>query len=64
MQKKVEKKGSKKEMITVQVKKEIMEKYERGMRVAEIAGFYNSTSAFRLQRERRKRWRNPHFRGD
>ena len=32
MQKKVEKKGGKKEMITVDVKKEIMEKYKRGMR--------------------------------
>ena len=38
VQKNVEKKGGK-ETITVQVKKEIMEKYERGMRVAEMARF-------------------------
>ena len=58
MQKKVEKKGSKKEMITLEVKKEIMEKYERGMQVAEIARFYKkSMSTSRLQR--RKRCGNP-----
>ena len=39
MQKKVEKKGGKKEMITMEFKKEIMEKYEWGMWVAEIASF-------------------------
>ena len=57
MQKKVEKEGGKKkEMIMVEVKKEIIEKYERGMQVAEIARFYkNSTSASCLQRRRRKR---------
>ena len=61
MQKKVEKKGGKKkEMITVEVKKEIIEKYERGVRVAEIARFYKrSMSASCLQRRRRKRQRNP-----
>ena len=37
MQKNVEKKGGKKEMIMVEVKKEIIEKYEWGMWVAEIA---------------------------
>ena len=47
LQKKVENKGGKKkEMIMVEVKKEIMEKYERGMQVAKIARFYKkSTSA-------------------
>ena len=61
MKKKAEKKGSKKkEMNTVKVKKEIIEKYERGMRVAEIARFCKkSMSASQLQRRRRKRWRNP-----
>ena len=60
MQKKVENKGSKKEMITVQVQKEIVEKYKQGMRVAEIARFYKkSMSAAGLQRKRRKGWRNP-----
>ena len=40
MQKQVEKKGGKKkEMITVEVKKETIEKYKRGMRMAEIARF-------------------------
>ena len=49
MQKKVEKKGSKKDMITVEVKKEIIEKYKQGMQVAEIARFYKkSTSASHL----------------
>ena len=50
MQKKVEKKGGKKkEMITVEVKKEIMENYKWGMQVAEIARFYKkSTSASHL----------------
>ncbi|KAM6168259.1 tigger transposable element-derived protein 1-like [Erethizon dorsatum] len=46
MQKKVEKKGGKKkEMITVEVKKEIIKKYERGMRVAEIARFYKKSTS-------------------
>ena len=38
MHKEVEKKDSKK-MITAEVKKEIIEKYNRGMRVPEIARF-------------------------
>ena len=60
MQKKVEKKGDKKEINTVEVKKEIIRKYKRGMQVAEIARFYKkSASASSLQRRRRKRWRNP-----
>ncbi|XP_010614848.1 tigger transposable element-derived protein 1-like [Fukomys damarensis] len=46
VQKKVEKKGvKKKEMITVEVKKEIIKKYERGMRVAEIARFYKKSTS-------------------
>ena len=60
MQKKVEKKGSKKDMITVEVKKEIIEKYKQGMQVAEIARFYKK-SASCLQKRRRKRQRNPLF---
>ena len=32
-------------MITVEVKKEIIEKYERGMRVADIARFYNKSTS-------------------
>ena len=61
VQKRVEKKGGKKkETITVEVKKEIIEKYERGLRVAEIARFYKkSTSASHPQRKRRERQRNP-----
>ena len=43
MKKKVEKEGSKKKMITVEVKKEIIEKHERSMRVADIARFYNKS---------------------
>ena len=44
MQKKVEKKDDKKkEMIMVEVKKEITKKYELGMQVAEIARFYKFT---------------------
>ncbi|XP_007424618.1 tigger transposable element-derived protein 1-like [Python bivittatus] len=44
MQKKVEKKGcKKKEMITVEVKKEIIKKYEQGMQVAEIGRFYKKS---------------------
>ena len=39
MQKKVEKKGCKKEMITVKVKKEIMKKYKWGMQVAKTSRF-------------------------
>ena len=60
-QKKVEKKGGKKkEMIMVEVKKEIIEKYERGMRVAKIVRFYKKyTSASCLQRRRRNSQRNP-----
>ncbi|KAJ7317101.1 hypothetical protein JRQ81_003263 [Phrynocephalus forsythii] len=46
MQKKVERKCfKKKEMITMEVKKEIIKKYEQGMRVAEIARFYKKTSS-------------------
>ena len=60
MQKKVEKKGSKKkEMIMMEVKKEIIEKYYRDMQVAEIARFYKSMSASCLQRRKRKRWKDP-----
>ena len=45
IQKKVEKKGGKKkEMIMVEVKKEIIEKYEQGMQVAEIARFYKKST--------------------
>ena len=59
-QEKIEKKGGKKEMITVEVKKEIVEKYKQGMQMAEIARFYKmSTSASRLQRRRGKKQRNP-----
>ena len=44
----------------MEVKKEIIERYERGGRVAEIARFYKkSMSAPRLQRRRRKRQKNP-----
>nr|XP_020452715.1 tigger transposable element-derived protein 1 [Monopterus albus] len=45
--KKVEKDGGKKkkEMITVEVKKEIIQKHERGMRVADIARFYNKSTS-------------------
>ena len=44
-QKKVEKKGGKKkEMIMVEVKKEIIEKYEQGMQVAEIERFYKKST--------------------
>ena len=40
MQEKAENKGGmKEEMITVEVKKEIFEKYERGMQVANIERF-------------------------
>jgi transposase len=35
----------KKEMITVEIKKEIIEKYERGIRVADIARFYNKSTS-------------------
>ncbi|XP_019512623.1 PREDICTED: tigger transposable element-derived protein 1-like [Hipposideros armiger] len=46
LHKEVEKKGGKKkEMIMVEVKKEIIEKYERGMRVAEIARFYKKPTS-------------------
>uniref|UniRef100_A0A8C5PXM0 HTH CENPB-type domain-containing protein n=1 Tax=Leptobrachium leishanense TaxID=445787 RepID=A0A8C5PXM0_9ANUR len=44
MKKKVEKEGGK-EMITVEVKKEIIDKHERGMRVANIARFYNKSTS-------------------
>ncbi|XP_018410276.1 PREDICTED: tigger transposable element-derived protein 1-like [Nanorana parkeri] len=40
-----EKRGSKKEMITVAVKKEIIDKYERGMRVTEIARLYKKSTS-------------------
>ncbi|KAJ7303223.1 hypothetical protein JRQ81_012159 [Phrynocephalus forsythii] len=46
LQKKTEKRSSKKkEMITVELKKEIIEKYERGMRVAEIARQYKKSTS-------------------
>ena len=46
MKKKVEKEGGKKkEMITVEIRKEIIEKHERGMRVADIARFYNESTS-------------------
>ncbi|XP_023665526.1 histone-lysine N-methyltransferase EHMT2 isoform X7 [Paramormyrops kingsleyae] len=46
IKKKVEKEGGKKkEMITVEVKKEIIEKHERRMRVADIARFYNKSTS-------------------
>jgi hypothetical protein len=46
MKKNVEKEGGKKkEMITVEVKKEIIEKHERGMRVADIARFYKKSTS-------------------
>ena len=63
MQKKVENKGGrKKEMIMVQVKKDIIKKYKQGMQVAKIARFYKkSTFASYLQRRRRKRPRNLSF---
>lgn len=42
MKKKVEKEcGKKKQMITVEVKKKITEKHERGMQVADVGRFYN-----------------------
>ena len=57
-QKKVEKKGcKKKDTIMVEVKK-IIEKYKRSIQVAETARFYKM-SASCLQRQKRKRWRNP-----
>ena len=61
VQKMVEREGGKKkEMIMVEVKKEIIEKYEHGMQVAKTARFYKkSTSASCLQRRWRKRQRNP-----
>ena len=61
MQEKAENKGGmKEEMITVEVKKEIFEKYERGMQVANIERFYKkSMSESCLQGRRRKRQRNP-----
>ncbi|XP_068087415.1 tyrosine-protein kinase Fyn isoform X1 [Hyperolius riggenbachi] len=44
--KKVKREGiKKKEMITVEVKKEIIEKYERGMRVADIARCYSKSTS-------------------
>ena len=43
-QEKVEKKGGKKkEMITVEVKKEIIEKYKRGIWIAKIARLYKKS---------------------
>lgn len=45
-EKKAEKEfGRKKEMITMEVKKEMIEKHERGMRVADIARFYNKSTS-------------------
>ena len=38
----------------VEVKKETIEKKDRGMRVAKITRFYKSTSATRLQRRRKR----------
>ena len=43
--KKVAKQGVKKEMITVEVKKEIMERHERGVHVAQLSKFYNKCSS-------------------
>ena len=46
MQKKVERKGSKKkEMIMVEVKKETIKKYQQGKQVAEIATFYKKSTS-------------------
>lgn len=46
MKKKVEKEGGKKkEMITVEVKKEIIEKHKHGVRVADIARFYKKSTS-------------------
>ena len=61
MQKKVKKNSGKKEMITVEIKKEIIKKYEQGMRVAETVRFSKkSMSASHLQR-REKGGGIPHF---
>ena len=55
MQKKGEKKGGeKKEVITVEVKKEITEKYERGMWVARIARFDVSGCISSAEEEEKK----------
>ncbi|XP_039632281.1 tigger transposable element-derived protein 1-like [Polypterus senegalus] len=45
MKKKVEKEGGKKGMITVEIKKEIIEKHEQGVRVADIARFYKKPTS-------------------
>jgi hypothetical protein len=46
MKKRVEKEGGKKkEMITVEVKKEIIRKHEQGMQVATIARFYKKSTS-------------------
>ena len=56
MQKKVEKKGGKKEMIMVEIKNEIIKKYERGMWVAEIPSFYKkSMSTIRTLLKKKKK---------
>jgi hypothetical protein len=44
LKKRVEKEGGKKQMIMVEVKKEIIGKNEQGMQVATIARFYKSMS--------------------
>jgi Mor family transcriptional regulator len=45
MKKRVEEEGGKKEMITVQVKKEIIGKHEQGMQVAAISRFYKKSTS-------------------
>jgi transposase len=45
MKKRVVKEGGKKEMITVEVKKEINGKHEQGMQVAAIARFYKLSTS-------------------
>lgn len=45
IKKNVEKGGGKKEMIMVEVKKEIIEKHKRRMRVADIARLYKKSTA-------------------
>jgi Mor family transcriptional regulator len=45
MKKRVEKEGGKKEMITVEVRKEIIRKHEQGTQVAAIARFYKKSTS-------------------
>ena len=55
-QKKVEKKGGeKKEMVTVDIKKEITEKYKRGTWVVKIARFYREVYVCILSAEEKKK---------